>query len=61
MRTIAPIGEIQELKHPPVPRDDPGAYSAEMAKAARLSSSRFRRPTATSIGELRYAKKVLSV
>jgi hypothetical protein len=59
MGTIAPIGEIQELKHPPVPRDDPGAYSAEMAKAARLNSSRFRRPT--SIGELRYAKKVLSV
>jgi hypothetical protein len=34
MGTIASIGEIPELKHPPVPRDDPGAYSVEMAKAS---------------------------
>jgi hypothetical protein len=37
------------------------ASSAEMAKAARLNSKRFRRPAATRIGELRYAEKVLSV
>ncbi len=39
------------------PRDDPDAYSAEMAKAARLSSKRFRRPAATRIGELRYVRE----
>jgi hypothetical protein len=59
----APISEIQELKHPPVLGTTPAPNSAEMAKAARLNSNRFRRPTAsdTSIGKLRYAKKALSV
>ena len=36
------------------PRDGSGAYSAEMAKAARLNSNRFRRPTAESIDEPHY-------
>jgi hypothetical protein len=36
------------------PRDGSGAYSAEMAKAARLNSNRFRRPTAETIDELHY-------
>jgi hypothetical protein len=43
------------------PRNDPGAYSAEMAKAARLNSNCFPTTAATPIGELRYAKKALSV
>src|SRR6266576_2175723 len=36
------------------PRDGSGAYSAEMAKAARLNANPFRRPTAESIDEPHY-------
>ena len=42
----------KQLKHPLALGTDPAPYSAEMAKAARLNSNRFRRPTAKPIDEL---------